>query len=118
VNPPASAQYPSIRIWPIGWKDFQFQLIGTGTGYAVTVYGTFDQNTADGNATNWFQLPGAPTDATSAQWSNPMYSLDQNNGNASMLVVKAPLLAVRAVSSAAFGNTPTGDISLYYMVTS
>jgi hypothetical protein len=117
VNPAASAQYPPIRLWPVGWEKFTFQVTGTGTNYAITVYGTFDANTANGvaGAAEWYELPGTPTDSTIAQWQNPMLS---NVPGANAFQCKAPLLAVRATSAATPGNTVTGTVNFQYQVVS
>jgi hypothetical protein len=113
--PPVSAYYTAPRrLWPVGWEKFSFQLTGTGTGYAVTVYGTFDYQTSIGNGTEWFVLPGNSTDATVAQWSNPL----QSGPTSCALNVKAPLLAVRATSASAVGFTATGTVTLQMLVTS
>lgn len=108
-------QYPAQRIWPVGWEKFSFQLTGTGTGYSIKVYGTFDQQTALGNANEWFLLPGNAVDSSQGNWANPMLSGVEN---ASVLNVKAPLLAIRATSDNAPGQTASGTINLMYMVVS
>ena len=116
VIPAVSAKYPPLRLWPYGWEKFSFQLLGTGTGYAITVYGTFDQDTAAGNANNWFTLPGNPVDTGIASWSNPMIA---GNVNASALEVRTKLLAVRATSDLALGSSSvTGTITLSVGVSS
>jgi hypothetical protein len=105
----------------IGWKDFLFQLIGAGTGLAVTLYGTIHEPTALGlinPATSapyaeWFVLP-APSTEASAQWNNPISPGPTTCAN----YVKAPILAVRATSAALLGATPAGTSSLIVFVTS
>lgn len=120
VFPPPSAQYPHMRIWPIGWEKFSFQLTGAGTGYAITVYGTIDQATSFGQASNWFILPGEAVDSASGQWANPLLSPDTTGGQpiANALDCKSRLLALRATSAAAPGFTAAGSITLEYLVTS
>lgn len=114
VEPAPNAYYPPIRLWPYGWEKFSFQLAGSGTGYAITVYGTYDMATAAGTASNWFTLPGNAVDAGVAAWANPMIA---GNPNAMALEVKAKLVAVRAVSALAVGSSNvTGSIELLYGV--
>ena len=116
VIPAVSAKYPPLRLWPYGWEKFSFQLIGSGTGYAVTVYGTFDQDTAAGNASNWFTLPGNAVDSGIAAWANPLIA---GNPNASALEVKSKLLAVRATSALALGESAvTGSVTILVGVSS
>jgi hypothetical protein len=112
---PGGGRLPFIRLWPFGWEKFRFQIIGPGTGYAVTVWGTYDILTAEGSGTAWFQLPGRPEDATAAggTWSNPLLSDNPNNY---ALEVKAGLRAVRFTSTNALGATAVGSVSVLWTV--
>lgn len=113
---PADNNYtPAKRLWPVGWEKFGLQLTGSGTGYSITVYGTFDQATALGEAEEWFILPGNSADATQGQWANPMLS---GVNTANSLAVKAPLLALRATADNAPGQTASGTVNLQYIVVS
>jgi hypothetical protein len=101
---------PGLRECP-RWSKWMFQLTGTGTGYAVTMYGTIDEPTARNEAGNggyWFPLP-APSSETVGDafaWTNPL-----TVGTA--LYVHAILVGVRAVS----GVGPiTGTVELLAFV--
>jgi hypothetical protein len=108
--------------WSLGTDKFNFQISGPGTGYQVTLYGTFHYGTAMGLIdpdtglpyAYWFQLPGAPTDATGGQWYNPMLNTPQ----ASALNCKAGLVAFRGVAAPYLGQTPTGNLYLRVFITS
>jgi hypothetical protein len=92
------------------WGKWLFQLTGTGTGYAVTLYGTIDIPTAydePGNNAEWFEIPSPSTEAQ-FQWANPM-SLEVGQR---ALQANAHILAFRAVSSTVIGGTITGTVSL------
>lgn len=112
---PGGGRLPFIRLWPLGWEKFSFQVIGPGTGYAITVWGTYDIATAEGNGTAWFQLPGNSEDSTSAggTWSNPLLSDNPNNY---ALEVKAKLRAVRFTSANSLGATATGNMNVLWTV--
>jgi len=93
-----------------GYEKWVFQLTGSGTGYAVTIYGTLDRDTAAGTAVTpqWFALPGQSSEASPA-WTNPL-TMDSP-----ALAVNAPLVAVRAVSSALPGGE-SGSVTLQIFV--
>jgi hypothetical protein len=92
------------------WTKWMFQLTGTGTGYAVTVYGTIDVDTAynePGNGGFWFELPAPSVEAGGGDaftWSNPLTL----GVGTSALYVNAPIVAIRAVSA----GTVTGTVNL------
>jgi hypothetical protein len=92
------------------WTKWMFQLIGTGTGYAVTIYGTLDPATAynePGNGGYWFELPAPSTESGVGDafvWTNPLTL----GVGTSALYVNAPIVAVRAVSA----GTVTGTVEL------
>ena len=89
---------------PPYYKDRNFQLVGSGTGYSVQLFGTFDQNTATGvpGASEWFPLP-ASLNGT----ANPMTSAASR-----FYHYTGSLAAVRAVASADNPSTPSGTILL------
>lgn len=91
--------------------------MGSGTGYAVTVWGTYDINTAEGNGNEWFQLPGNSIDSTTAggAWANPLLS---DNTGMRALEVRAKLRAVKFTSDNALDTTATGTVSVLYAVSS
>ena len=103
-----------FKIMGVGWGTFGFQLIGNGTGMAITVYGTWDNDTANGLANNWFPLPAPSVESGAPQWSNPLIAGQVNN---SALFVKATPIAIRATSEAYLGQTPTGTATLIAFVT-
>ena len=97
------------------WTKWMFQLVGTGTGYSVTMYGTIDTATAynePGNGHFWFELPAPSTESGGGDafvWSNPLTL----GVGTSALYVQAPLVAVRAVSAA---GAVTGTVELLAFV--
>jgi hypothetical protein len=105
------------------WPKWMFQVVGAGTGYTVTLYGTIDTVTAyqdfpldqqpvnnyGSTGNEWFPLP-APSVEAGFQWTNPL-----TTGNA--LYTTAPLVAVRAVSSTTIGFPGvTGEVTLLAFV--
>jgi hypothetical protein len=99
------------------WPKWMFQLVGAGTGYSVTLYGTIDTVTAyqdfpaaqqpvnnyGSTGNEWFPLPAPSVEVggDAFTWTNPL-----TLGNA--LYVTAPLVAVRAVSA----GVVVGEVSL------
>lgn len=93
---------------PPFYKERNFQIVGTGAGFSVMLYGTFDQNTATGvaGANEWFPLP-ASINGT----ANPMTS-----AAARFYHYTGALAAFRAVSSADNPSTPSGTIQLLIFI--
>lgn len=97
------------------WGKWMFQLTGTGTGYAVTLYGTLDVDTAynnPGNSGAWFELP-SPNTESNFSWANPL----QIAPGKSTCQVNAHIIAFRAVSSTVIGGTITGSVNLLMFAT-
>lgn len=105
----------------IGFSKWGFQILGGGTGYSVSVYGTLDPvlfkyldtpGTAGTPqalalivpASSWFLLPAPSSETGTGADANPMVA-----ANPTMLASR-PLVAVRAVVTAT--ATPTGVISV------
>lgn len=104
------------------WRNWQFTVTGTFTGYSVLWYGTNDPATAGtlpgtatppGNyqpnpiaisptASNWFKIPGEATQSGTGIEANPMTDATQS------LSYDRPLLAVRCVIT---GTGQTGTIT-------
>ncbi len=103
---------------PIGMSKYTFQLVGGGTGYSVSVYGTIDPTAylsytqhygSDGfegsvPATSSGLLPAPSEQSGTGNMANPLTS------TALFLYCNMPLVAVRAVLTAS--ATPTGSVSL------
>lgn len=90
------------------YSKWGFQLTGTGTGYLITLYGTFDRDTAAGTAASpqWFELP-APSTEAAFQYANPL----ANAVGQRVMFCNMPMVAVRAVSSAQPGGA-SGSVTL------
>lgn len=95
------------------WSKWLFQLVGTGNGYQVTLYGTIDLATAQNISTNpeWFELP-SPSVENGFGWANPL----QIGVGQRACYVSAPFVAVRAVSSAIPGSNVSGTVALQALV--
>ena len=87
-------------------RTFQLLIGGGGSGMTVQLYGTLDQLTCEGLATNWEPIPAPSTESTPA-WSNPL----TDSAGTRLFYCNAPLAAVRAVSSGA-GWTGTATLLL------
>lgn len=106
------------------WPKWMFQVVGSGTDFSITIYGTIDPVTAyqdfpldqqppnnyGSTGSEWFPLP-APAVESGFAWSNPVFK-----PNNSALYVTAPLVAVRAVSDVTIGGTITGSVTLLAFV--
>lgn len=112
---PGGGRLPFVRMWPLGWEKFTFQLRGSGTGYAITAFGTIDMATAEGNGNAWQTIPGAAIDATQAGgvWANPMLT---DNPDYITLNNKAPWRAIKFVSDNDTGATAAGSIDVLVFV--
>lgn len=110
---PAGSLQPGVVGPLIKSKAYTFQMIkGTSTNYAIKLQGTIDIQTALGNASEWFDLPGASDTGGTPQWANPLTPSNP------ALFVNAPILAFNAVASGADGtNAPSGTciLSVYAM---
>lgn len=117
----------------IGFTKWAFQLLGNITAVSITLYGTLDPNaylvyTAnaanDGSVTgsqyvagtmikaavaipvsNWFVLPAPAEQGGTGGVANPLVA-----GTTSLLICSLPLVAVRAVVTAAVTPTGTGSV--------
>lgn len=104
----------------LGFTKWTFTLLGGGTGYSVSVYGTNDptahivwsqkmnpgQYTTPASlpASSWFLLPGPSEQTGTGTIANPM------TGTAPVFQFSGSLLAVRAVLTAS--ATPAGSITV------
>ena len=101
------------------WSKWLFQLIGSGQNYAITVFGTIDQNTASGAINpatglpyaEWFELPSPSTEATSS-WNNPLLTGAQTCA----LYCNVPLVAIRATSASNINGAAAGSVALLALV--
>lgn len=93
---------------PPWYKGRTFQLVGSGTGFTITIYGTLDGNTADdiNGGAAWDPIPAPSTESTPA-WSNPMTDV----AGTRLFFCNAPFAAVRAVSTSP-GSNMTGTLAL------
>jgi hypothetical protein len=93
---------------PPFYKARTFQLLlGGATDVSVEIYGTLDQPTCEGLASNWEPIPAPSTEATPA-WSNPL----TDAAGTRMFYCNAPLAAVYAVATSPMGGWTAAPVIL------
>lgn len=102
----------------MGFTKWVFQLLGNTANISVTIYGTEDPAAYSAFTTNsgqdgwsspcpassWFALPGPSEQSGTGAIANPLTSTTP------LLVVSLPLVAVRAVVTAASAPTGRGSV--------